>query len=270
MFASVFGRWEPKSHEMAGLRGFFRPVTETEPRPDPVTDPTGAAYVRSFLWLRVLIGIAGVLLPVVLVLVDWLWFNGSPVPRDSESAYYYSGVRDVFVGVLFATSAFLLVYKIGEVNLENLASVVAGISAGAIALFPTLPPTDDVRPPLPPPTPLQQELGITAVKAVHYAASGAFILMLIVLSIMFGIREGRRPRRPGKCSPAFWRAFHFGCSAAMVAGAIWIVATSGGAGPRWSLLLGEWVNGWAFGLSWLAKGAELDMLFGKTPFTPAD
>src|SRR5262249_22952296 len=191
--APAAGGGKLNRHEMAGMRGFLRPVTETDPRPDPDTDPTGAAYVRSFLWLRVLIGVAGVLLPVVLVLVDWLWFNGSPVPRDSESAYYYSGMRDVFVGVLFATSAFLLVYKIGEVNLENLASVVAGTSAGAIALFPTLPPTDDVRPPLPPPTPLQQELGITAVKTVHYVASGAFILMLIVLSIMFGIREGRRP-----------------------------------------------------------------------------
>ena len=30
-----------------------------------------------------------------------------------------------------------------------------------------------------------------------------------------------------------------------------------------SLLIGEWVSAWAFGASFLAKGAEWDMLLGK-------
>jgi hypothetical protein len=30
------------------------------------------------------------------------------------------------------------------------------------------------------------------------------------------------------------------------------------------LLIGEWVSAWAFGACWLGKGAELDVLFGKS------
>jgi hypothetical protein len=43
---------------------------------------------------------------------------------------------------------------------------------------------------------------------------------------------------------------------------IWIVVTGGVGSPPRSLLIGEWVSAWAFGASFLAKGAEWDMLFG--------
>lgn len=251
---------------MAGARAFLRPVLAVEPRPDPETDSSGAAYVRSFLWLRVGIGALGMLLPVLLVTIDRFVFHGRPVPRDSMSAYYYSGMREVFVGVIFTTGAFLLAYKVAESNLDNAASMGAGLCAGLIATFATSRPSvhDHPRPPRPPLNPLQDLIGENAVKYVHYGASAGFIVLLATLSVTFGYREGRRRSEPGKRPPAFWRAFHYTCAGAMGVAGVWMLVTSlTHTGPRWSLLLGEWVCAWAFGLSWLWKGAELDMLFGR-------
>jgi hypothetical protein len=239
----------------------LKPVLQVAPRPDPTSDRYEALYVRAFLAVRALIGLLGVLLPVVLVFADDRVFGENPVPRDSLSRYYYSGVREWFVGTLAATGAFLVAYKASERSLDNLLSVVAGAAAALIALFPTGRPA--ANPPLPL-TPLQNLLGEPAVKVVHFAASGVFIVSLGVLSVTFGIREGRRQRRVGKRPPDFWRLYHFACAATIGAALLWIAITMGlHVGPRWSLLVGEWVSAWAFGLSWALKGLEMDTLFGR-------
>jgi len=88
--------------------------------------------------------------------IDRVAFHGRPVPRDSMSAYYYSGMREAFVGVIFATAAFLAVSKIAEINLDNAASFGAGVCGAFIAFFPTGRPSlsDNPRPPRPPLNPL--------------------------------------------------------------------------------------------------------------------
>jgi hypothetical protein len=239
-------------------RELATPVLHVEPRPDPDTQQEATRYVRSYLWMRVGIGVLGVLLPLLLVFLDKALFEGSPFPRGSLSAYYYSGMRDEFVGIMSATGVFLLTYKIAERNLDNAASVVAGICAVLIAIFPTGRPSQPV-----PMTPLQDLLSEGVVKTVHFTASALFLVSLGVLSFYFGVREGRRPRRQGTLSPTFWRWFHWACTFAMALAIVWIVVTLAAGWPPRSLLIGEWVSAWAFGLSWLAKGAELDMLFGK-------
>src|SRR5262249_50848876 len=107
-----------------------------EQRPDPATQQEQARYIRSFLAMRVFIGVLGILLPLLLVFIDWGGYDG-PFPRDSLSAYYYSGMRDVFVAILSATGVFLITYKIAEWNLDNATSIVAGIAAVLIPQFPT-------------------------------------------------------------------------------------------------------------------------------------
>jgi hypothetical protein len=250
--------------DMAQLPNFFKPETRPELRPDPAnpSDKEAVTYVRSILWMRVGVGLAGILLPPTLVAVDWLWFDGSPVPRGSMSAYYYSGMREVFVGVIFGTGAFLVGYKIAQVSLDNTASWLAGLGAMILAWFPTGIPASGTPPP-PGPTPLQDHLGgDEVVKYVHYGASFAFIGALTVVCILYGIREGRQTPVPGKRSPTFWRTFHFVCASFMVIGIVLILATINH-GPRYSLLIGEWTCAWAFGLSWLMKGWERDTLFGR-------
>jgi hypothetical protein len=239
------------------MTSLLTPVRQVPPRPDPNTQTDQTRYVRSFLSMRVGIGVLGVLMPVLLVFVDKLAFHGSPFPRGSLSAYYYSGMRDEFVGILSATGIFLITYKIAEKNLDNAASILAGVCACVIPIFPTGQPS-----PAPPLTPLQDWLGVGVVKTVHFGASAVFLVALGVLSFFFGLREGQRPQRQGTLSPTFWRWFHWGCTIAMGLALLWIVVTLAVGWPPKALLVGEWASAWAFGLSWLAKGAELDMLFG--------
>jgi ribose/xylose/arabinose/galactoside ABC-type transport system permease subunit len=137
--------------------------------------------------------------------------------------------------------------------------LVAGASAIGVALFPTgKPEYADV-----PLTSLQKLIGETATTWTHYTASASFLVSLGVVTFCFGIREGNRPQRPGKRSPAFWRWFHWTCAGLMGLAIVWIVVTMSVGWPPRALLYGEWIASWAFGASWLWKGAELDMLFGK-------
>jgi hypothetical protein len=66
-------------------------VRDVEPRPDPKTDTDATRYVRSYLWMRVGIGVLGIVLALLLVFVDKAAFHGDPFPRGSLSVYYYSG-----------------------------------------------------------------------------------------------------------------------------------------------------------------------------------
>jgi hypothetical protein len=101
------------------------PLPPSARRPD-----SGAGrYVRSFLFERLVIGGLGIALPLVLVFLDWGLFQDNPVPRDSLSAYYYSGMREWFVLTIGTTGFFLIAYKITENNLDNTLSILGGACA---------------------------------------------------------------------------------------------------------------------------------------------
>jgi uncharacterized BrkB/YihY/UPF0761 family membrane protein len=102
-----------------------------EPRP---TDPQLVRYVRSYLIMRVVVGALGVALPVLLVFGDER-LGGTPVPRDSLSAYYYSGARELFVGVLAAIAVFLVCYRVAERSWDNGLSLLAGGAVLTVAVF---------------------------------------------------------------------------------------------------------------------------------------
>jgi hypothetical protein len=251
------------------LPRFLQPNTHPELRPDP-EDPAqkdSVTYIRSILWMRVFVGVAGLLLPVALLVVDRYWFHGYPTWRDSMSAYYWSGMRDAFVGVIFGTGAFLISYRIAEVSLDNTASIVAGLGAMCLAWFPTKPQPPSEHPiPVPTLTALQDELGKGTVYGFHIGGTFLFVGGLAIVSFLFGRREGRYPRVNGKRSPKFWQWFHWICTGFMVAGIAWILISSvphHRFGPRWDVFLGEVTCAWAFGFSWLLKGWEFDTLFHR-------
>lgn len=247
---------------MAGLaRSLLEPVTTVAPRPAR-SDGERLRYLRSYLFMRAMVGVSGVLLPVVLLLGDLVLSGRGPAGRNSLSAYYWSGTRDVFVGALCAISVFLVTYKVVEANLDNTLSVLAGLAALGVALFPTARP-DGVTAVL---TPLQERLGETAVSAVHAVCAVVFIGSLAVLSACFAIREGCRPARPeARCSPRFWRSYHLACTAVIVVAVAGFGVSELLDGPDWAPAATEVLSVWAFGASWLAKGLELDVLLGTAP-----
>jgi hypothetical protein len=217
-------------------------------------------YVRSYVFARFAIGLLGIALPPALVLIEPALFDGLPAPRGSLSAYYYSGVRELFVGGLWAIGVFLLVYKFLDFTWEGLLSSLAGVAAVFVAVFPTELPGAGVDP-----TPLQALFGEGFVAGVHYGSAIAFIGLLAPITIIFGRDEGRRdPRLGARFSPRFWRAFHWTCSFLILVGAALAAYAGLTGGPDKGVLFGEWLAVWAFGASWLMKGAELDTLLGRS------
>lgn len=243
-------------------------MDEVEQRPNPVEDPIAARYVRSFLTLRVLVGVLGLVLAPLVVLVEHYGYSGTLFPRDSVSIYYYTGMHDVFVASLAAMGIFFIAYKISECNLDATASTLAGAGAILISQFPTAPakcPPTVTCVPAGYPTPLQNAIGVHAAQYVHWGASAVFLGGLTVVSFFFARREGKRPQREGQRIPKrVWKVVHYSCSGAMVLALLWILFTSfvWHGGPYYTLLVGEWLAATAFGISWLGKGFEPDMLFG--------
>src|ERR1700733_14862579 len=96
---------------------------------------TQSNLVVSQLVLRKLIGRLGASLPFVLIIGNW---SARTSPPGSISGYYYTDMRNVFVGGLCVLGAFLLAYRGGE-RLDDLITDAAGAGVILAALCPTKP-----------------------------------------------------------------------------------------------------------------------------------
>ncbi|MCQ0969276.1 hypothetical protein MLD63_02335 (plasmid) [Paracoccus sp. TK19116] len=97
--------------------------------------------VVSFLAVRRSIGILGLFLPVSLIVYGLFSHDGI---LDSMSAYYYSPMREIFVGTLCALAVFLWTYEgyrpqPGEWLSDRIVAKVASLGAAGVALLPTAP-----------------------------------------------------------------------------------------------------------------------------------
>jgi hypothetical protein len=226
------------------MNQFMRKALVVSDRPD-AADVERTRYLRSYLVLRIAVGVLGFLLPIAVVLGDGLWFDGR-FPRDSLSAYYWSGTRELFVGGLCATAIVLVTYKIVEWSPDNLFSIIAGVAAAVVALFPTSHPPGAFGL-----TPLQDRLSETAVKVVHFSAAGVFIVALGVICVFFGVREGKRSDRD-PLQQHRGRVFHLTCAAVIGAAVLFILVVDVGLGWDRARLVGEVASVWAFSASWVA------------------
>jgi hypothetical protein len=94
--------------------------------------------IISYMFLRKTVGWIGTLLPVVLIAGNVIFFTTS-LP-GSMSGYYYTHMRDVFVGALCALGVFLVAYA-GYDQMDRWITNIAGLGAIGVAFFPTKPPT---------------------------------------------------------------------------------------------------------------------------------
>jgi len=102
--------------------------------PEPPTDES--LYVLSYLGLRKGVGIISLALPIVL-LVGKPVLDGGGMP-GSISAYYYTSMRNYFVGSLCALAVFLFSYKYAP--RDNFLSTATALFALGVVFFPTTPP----------------------------------------------------------------------------------------------------------------------------------
>lgn len=90
--------------------------------------------IISYLTMRRTIGILGISLPLIVVL-GGLVENGTAL-QGSISGYYYTNMRDFFVGILCVVALFLISYQ-GYERIDNVVSNLAGFSALGMIVFPT-------------------------------------------------------------------------------------------------------------------------------------
>jgi hypothetical protein len=202
-------------------------------------------FRKSFLTTRLVVGLFGVTLPFVLILGEPL-LTGNWVIRDALSDYYHSALRNWFVGSLFAIGAGLLVYMATKRSRPDGAlSVVAGVCAIAVALFPT--------------NKIDEE--VTTIAVVHFVCAVMLLILLGVICWRFGTRDGTQPNRSDR-RRTNWRRFHHSCAVIIWSAVVWCAFTVvldvvADISVPYAVVFGESVAVLAFGFSWLLKGSEL-------------
>lgn len=241
-----------------------------------MSKPTDSVVVHMRA-LRMAIGVIAFLLPLALILGenlrDAVLVDGGGAGRrfieTSISAYFHTGVRELFVGSLFAIAVFLVCYR-GYERRDEVAAKLAGGCALVIATFATrersLEAMDtDVRPPdsvtffsdaL---TPDPAWVGV-----VHFTAAAIFFVTLAVMSLFLFTRTdkpapGAQKRKRNKvyvtCGVLILLSI-----AAIVIGKL---SLSEAVEQRTSFVFWlETVAVMAFGTSWLTKA---ELIFGDGP-----
>ena len=208
--------------------------------------------VMSYLTQRLLIGVLAVLLPVIVVVVNWLMGYGV---QPSVSGYYYTPMRNIFVGTLCAIGVFLISYD-GYDLPDRLITDLAGLCSICISFFPTVPGTA--------PTAHQVLIG-----DIHLGFAGGAFAALAVMSFRFAKREPTPAGLPlwerfkyafgftgsGLSSTPAWELFTYRFAGAVIL--ISIVLAYLLSSVNYSLLVIEWVMLSAFGTAWFVKGRKI-------------
>jgi len=117
--------------------------------------------VLSYLTLRKAVGLVALALPYTMA-IPWALLRHTI--QTSISAYYYTGMRNLFVGFLCAIGMFMLCTR-GYDKCDEVAGIFSAICAIGVALFPTSPDSCATHRQL-------------VVGEIHYAFAGALFLTL--------------------------------------------------------------------------------------------
>jgi hypothetical protein len=195
----------------------------------------------SYLGVRRSIGVIGVALPFVL-LIGAALIDGVGV-QDSISDYYYTVMRNVYVGSMCANGVFFLSYRYARV--DTVLATVIGLAAVGVALFPTTPadPTSTER----------------AIGTVHFVCSATFFLALAGYSYFIFTRTNPAlPMTPQKIK----RNVVYRVSGVVIVVCLLLIAVlrflpPGPIDDLQPVFWLETIASVAFGVSWLIKGETL-------------
>ncbi len=204
------------------------------------------ALVFSYLTLRFAIGLLGTSFPFVLALGARLFFQTGI--QSSMSSYYHTGMRDVFVGTLWAIGFFLLSYK-GYNCADDVVGNLGCVFAVGVALFPTTPDnpaSGDAR----------------FIGYLHLAFAASFFVTLISFSLcLFTKTDLHRSPTPRKRQR---NKVYKACGYTMILCIVLIVIDHLLPDEVASLIEGYKPVFWleaiavvAFGISWLTKGEAI-------------
>jgi hypothetical protein len=206
----------------------------------------------SFLTLRRTVGWLGVLLPVALLVGSFL-FGACKVIQPSISHYYFTNMREVFVGVLCAVSLFLFAYK-GHSKLDSWASNMAGFFALGVALFPT-----NIMEGYYCQNKVVTFIDVSFHNIIHFSCAGSFFFTLALMSI-FLFTKSKEPKEKQSQEKHSRNKIYKVCGIIMLVSIV-IIAVSG---PLLKVKDTSQITFWfetvalfAFGISWLTKGETI-------------
>jgi len=205
--------------------------------------------IASYLYLRRAIGIVGILIPIVLP-VGFAVSTGQYRILPSVSAYYYTDMRNIFVGCMCAIGIFLFCYRLSVI--DDILTSIAGSVAILVALCPTTPSN---------PSSLANVVGY-----LHIAFAAILLVGFALISwFVFTQPDPARPDAPPEDSPASRKhvrnGIYRGCAIVIVVFILLAVASSklpeSFIRTYHPLFWCEAVATVAFGVSWLIKGETL-------------
>lgn len=205
------------------------------------------------LALRKLVGFLAFLLPVV-VAIGAPAFGEQAIIQNSISDYYYTIMRNYFVGTLCAVAVVLFCYK-GYEKQDDMAGDIAALLALMVAFFPTTPEhigncNGMCR---------EEFFGI-----VHLAAAALLFLVLAYFSIKLFTKSNtpkkhwEKPKRRRNAIYVTCGWIMIGCMVALVPFFVFEGLTEIRQDFKIVFIL-EFAMLWAFGISWLTKG---EIIFG--------
>lgn len=202
--------------------------------------------------LRKTVGILGMALPFLLV--GFLYVDsGYNHTLPSISHYYFTRVCSIFVAIMSTLAIFLLIYK-GRAPLDFYLSVIAGIFAFLVVLFPT----DNIN----------GVFSVTVLKlspvrpVFHYISAAIFLASLAIMALFVFTKSDKAVKSRGIKKKIRNRLYRT-CGVIMVLSILVILAWGINLlGPGFNRFYdGHHLTFWletiaveSFGLSWLVKG----------------
>lgn len=209
--------------------------------------------IFTYRRIRRAIGYIGISLPILLIVLSLISFFQTTV-QHSISHYYYTNLREIFTGALFAVGLFLICYR-GRGNRsfwknDNLLTNISGLMAMGVALFPTNPEvvTDKIYTLIP--------LNEKWIGWMHYGFAAVLFLIFALLAInVFTIGQENETRSPKSIlnENNIYRC----CGYSILVFIILVPVAEKYNLFRYSTLVLESLMLFAFGIAWLIKGRAL-------------
>jgi hypothetical protein len=207
------------------------------------------SLIFSYLTLRKLIGILGILLPFACLFGGSL-FQNRPV-MDSISAYYHSNMRDILTGLLVGVSLFLLSYR-GYERRDMIVAIVSGIAGLGIAIFPC---ASRIQP--------SSAVGVFQLTPplagyLHYGSSALFFILLGINSFfLFTLGDKKKWTKRKSKRNIIYRVCGLVIFASLLTLLILTIILGDKLIATVLTFIFETVMLLAFGISWLVKGETL-------------
>jgi hypothetical protein len=223
--------------------------------------PEKNGLIVSYLFLRQTVGWIGTLLPVVLLAGAAVTSNARP---DSMSGYYYTDMRNIFVGSLCALGVFLVAYR-GYDDVDESITNVAGFAAIGVALCPTKPAVCTAGAgACPASSVVRLSTSQQVVGDVHL---GLAAITLIALGLM-ALRFAKQSKQRFAAENLVYRASGTTvlCCVLLAALSNLLPASVKGSSP-W-LFIFEAVAVFGFGVSWFVKGRTIEGILTRIRSMP--